>query len=33
MAPKKKAAGNSAAGEKIFKNMCSVCHSLGVRLD
>ena len=28
MPPKKKAAGNAAAGEKVFKNLCSACHSL-----
>jgi len=27
---KKKAAGNAAAGEKVFKNLCGVCHSLSV---
>ena len=25
---KKKAAGSAAAGEKVFKNLCGVCHSL-----
>ena len=25
---KKKAAGDPAKGEKIFKNLCAVCHSL-----
>ena len=28
MAPKKKAAGDAAKGEKIFKNLCAVCHSM-----
>lgn len=28
MPPKKKAAGDPAKGEKIFKNLCSACHSL-----
>merc|ERR1719198_2820412 len=28
MAPKKKAAGDPANGEKVFKSLCSVCHSL-----
>merc|ERR1711953_1342798 len=27
-AKKKKASGNAAAGEKVFKNLCGVCHSL-----
>ena len=27
MAPKKKAAGDAGKGEKIFKNLCAVCHS------
>ena len=27
MAPKKKAAGDAAKGEKIFKTLCAVCHS------
>ncbi len=34
MPPKKKAGGSGsgdpAAGEKIFKNLCSACHSLSV---
>ena len=31
MAPKKKkAAGDAAKGEKVFKNLCGVCHSLSV---
>ena len=25
---KKKATGNAAQGEKVFKNLCSVCHAL-----
>ncbi|MFN9899176.1 MAG: c-type cytochrome [bacterium] len=25
---KKKASGNPASGEKVFKNLCSVCHAL-----
>ena len=29
---KKKAAGDAAKGEKIFKNLCAVCHSLSVSL-
>ena len=29
---KKKAAGNAAAGEKVFKNLCGVCHSLSVSI-
>ena len=28
MAPKKKAAGDAAKGEKIFKTLCAVCHSM-----
>ena len=28
MAPKKKAAGDAAKGEKIFKAQCTVCHSV-----
>jgi hypothetical protein len=32
MAPKKKASGNASNGEKIFKNLCSACHSLSVRI-
>tara|TARA_B110000285_G_C14729468_1_gene425762 strand:- start:418 stop:564 length:147 start_codon:yes stop_codon:yes gene_type:complete len=32
MAPKKKkASGDAAKGEKVFKNLCGVCHSLSVR--
>ena len=27
---KKKAAGSAGAGEKVFKNLCGVCHSLSV---
>ena len=30
---KKKAAGNPGKGEKIFKNLCAVCHSLTVSID
>ena len=32
MPPKKKAAGggDAAKGEKVFKNLCSACHSLSV---
>ena len=30
MGPKKKEKGNPAAGEKVFKNLCSTCHSLSV---
>ena len=30
-AKKKKAAGDAAKGEKVFKNLCAVCHSLSVR--
>ncbi|MCV6630586.1 MAG: hypothetical protein OIF50_12105 [Flavobacteriaceae bacterium] len=29
---KKKAGGNPAKGEKIFKNLCAVCHSLTVSI-
>ena len=29
-AKKKKASGNAAAGEKVFKSLCGVCHSLSV---
>ena len=28
---KKKAGGDAAGGERIFKNLCSACHSLSVR--
>ena len=28
MAPKKKASGDAGKGEKIFKNLCAVCHSM-----
>ena len=28
----KKKAGNPAKGEKIFKNLCAVCHSLTVSI-
>ena len=33
MPPKKKKAGggDAAKGEKVFKNLCSACHSLSVR--
>ena len=32
MPPKKKKTGGDAAkGEKVFKNLCSACHSLSVR--
>mgnify|MGYP003695082741 CR=1 FL=1 len=27
---KKKSAGDPAKGEKVFKNLCAVCHSLSV---
>ena len=27
MPPKKKVAGDAGKGEKIFKNLCAVCHS------
>ena len=33
MGPKKKggkASGDAAKGEKVFKNLCGVCHSLSV---
>ena len=30
MPPKKKAAGDAGKGEKIFKNLCAVCHSFTV---
>ena len=31
MAPKKKKSeGDAAKGEKVFKNLCGVCHSLSV---
>ena len=31
MAPKKKkASGDAAKGERVFKNLCGVCHSLSV---
>ncbi len=30
MPPKKKASGDPAKGEKIFKNLCSACHALSV---
>ena len=28
MPPKKKASGDPAKGERVFKNLCSACHSL-----
>ena len=28
MAPKKKASGDAGKGEKIFKSLCAVCHSM-----
>lgn len=28
MAPKKKAEGDAAKGEKIFKSQCTVCHAV-----
>lgn len=27
MPPKKKVAGEAGKGEKVFKNLCAVCHS------
>ena len=33
MPPKKKVAGDAGKGEKIFKNLCAVCHSFGVSFD
>jgi cytochrome c2 len=27
MPPKKKVAGDADKGEKVFKNLCAVCHS------
>ena len=32
MPPKKKVAGESAKGEKLFKNMCAVCHNFAVTI-
>ena len=33
MAPKKKKnEGDAAKGEKVFKNLCGVCHSLSVSI-
>ena len=32
MAKKGKKGGNAAKGEKIFKNLCAVCHSLAVSI-
>ena len=29
-AKKKKASGDPAKGEKLFKNLCTLCHSLSV---
>mmetsp|Transcript_22514 Transcript_22514/g.17019 ORF Transcript_22514/g.17019 Transcript_22514/m.17019 type:complete len:108 (-) Transcript_22514:50-373(-) len=29
MPPKKKVAGDASKGEKVFKNLCAVCHSFG----
>ena len=29
MPPKKKAAGDAGKGEKLFKSLCAVCHSMG----
>ena len=29
---KKKAAGNAAAGERVFKNLCGACHALSVSM-
>ena len=31
MPPKKKVAGDAGKGEKVFKNLCAVCHSFAVR--
>jgi cytochrome c len=30
MPPKKKVAGDPGKGEKVFKNLCAVCHSMSV---
>ena len=30
---KKKASGDAAKGEKVFKNLCGVCHSLSVSIN
>ena len=30
MGGKKKASGDASKGEKVFKNLCAVCHSLSV---
>ena len=27
--PPKKAAGDAGKGEKVFKSLCAVCHSMG----
>ena len=33
MAPKKKKSeGDAAKGERVFKNLCGVCHSLSVSI-
>ena len=32
MGGKKKASGDAGKGEKIFKNLCAVCHSLSVSM-
>jgi cytochrome c553 len=32
MPPKKKAAGDATKGEKVFKNLCAICHSFKVNL-
>jgi len=32
MPPKKKKSGDASKGEKIFKNLCSACHSLAVSI-
>ena len=32
MAKKGKKGGNAAKGEKIFKNLCAVCHALAVSI-
>lgn len=29
MGPKKKVAGDAGKGEKVFKNLCAVCHAMG----
>ena len=30
MPPKKKVAGDAGKGEKVFKNLCAVCHNFAV---